>query len=581
MNQRTLTNTGYRSAMKTILVVENHPVILRLLMEFLKKQGHEVIFAEDGLAALEVLKKVRPDVIITDLIMPNVSGEKLCQVIRSRAELKDIRIIIYSSTMLEDEANILTLGADAYIAKGPFKNTMAHFAKVFKHIDDNTLHELAGKVIGGEELFERYITSELLFSKRHDELIFNSLPEGVMEFIPNGKIYQVNDAALALCGQGKERLLGSNFFELFGREDRERIHDLLHIPEPNPMLIDENTPVLLSGKMITIHFLPSRDTTHPFIIAIMRDLTEKIATTRKLELLQRQQERILNAVGEGIFGLDPKGRITFVNPAALAMLGYEQQKLVGAGLRKIVRTCMPEGEKFPEHEGSICAANQDGRVRKGTETFRRKNGASFPVRYTSTPIVEEDEILGAVIVFTDITESKVMEEKLQEAALRDELTSLFNRRGFMALADKLIEINRRDKTDLLLVYLDFDNLKWINDTLGHAVGDQALIETAGLLTETFRVADVVARLGGDEFVVLCTDNAALGNEETILNRLNENIEKANTMTTRQYPLSLSAGITRYEHLAPSSIEELLHRADQAMYENKEEKKARHQDGYNL
>jgi CheY-like chemotaxis protein len=169
MNQRTLTNTGYRSAMKTILVVENHPVILRLLMEFLKKQGHEVIFAEDGLAALEVLKKVRPDVIITDLIMPNVSGEKLCQVIRSRAELKDIRIIIYSSTMLEDEANILTLGADAYIAKGPFKNTMAHFAKVFKHIDDNTLHELAGKVIGGEELFERYITSELLFSKRHDE----------------------------------------------------------------------------------------------------------------------------------------------------------------------------------------------------------------------------------------------------------------------------------------------------------------------------------------------------------------------------------------------------------------------------
>ncbi|MHB1226902.1 MAG: GGDEF domain-containing response regulator [Desulfurivibrionaceae bacterium] len=559
--------------MKTILVVDNHPVVLKLLVEFLKKQGHEVITAEDGLAALEILKKVRPDIVFTDLIMPNISGEKLCQVIRNRPELKNLHIIVYSATVLEDATNILNLGADACIAKGPFKNTETHIAKVIEHIDRNTLHELKGKILGGEDLYKRHITSELLFSKRHYESIFNSMPEGVMEFTLDGKIFRANAAALALCGLREEDLLASSFPELFTGDHRERLHDLLHTLGHAPVVIGETEPILLNGKMVTIDFLPSRDESHAFIIAILRDLTEKIATTRELEMMRRQQERILNAVGEGIFGLDTKKRITFANPAALALLDYEPHELVGARLREIVHACTPE------NNCPICSVCQDGFMRKGTETFWRKNGTSFPVRYTSNPIVEDYKILGAVVAFADITERQKMEEKLRESAMTDELTFLFNRRGFMTLADKLIKISVRDKTDLLLIFVDFDNLKWINDSLGHSVGDQALIEAATLLRDTFRLADVVARLGGDEFVILCTDNSALGNEETILNRLRENIDKTNRLTTRQYRLSLSVGVGRYEHQAPCSIDELLRRADQAMYHNKEDKKARRQDGY--
>jgi len=559
--------------MKTILVVDNHPVVLKLLVEFLKKQGHEVITAEDGLAALEILKKVRPDIVFTDLIMPNISGEKLCQVIRNRPELKNLHIIVYSATVLEDATNILNLGADACIAKGPFKNTETHIAKVIEHIDRNTLHELKGKILGGEDLYKRHITSELLFSKRHYESIFNSMPEGVMEFTLDGKIFRANTAALALCGLREEDLLASSFPELFTGDHRERLHDLLHTLGHAPVVIGETEPILLNGKMVTIDFLPSRDESHAFIIAILRDLTEKIATTRELEMMRRQQERILNAVGEGIFGLDTKKRITFANPAALALLDYEPHELVGARLREIVHACTPE------NNCPICSVCQDGFMRKGTETFWRKNGTSFPVRYTSNPIVEDYKILGAVVAFADITERQKMEEKLRESAMTDELTFLFNRRGFMTLADKLIKISVRDKTDLLLIFVDFDNLKWINDSLGHSVGDQALIEAATLLRDTFRLADVVARLGGDEFVILCTDNSALGNEETILNRLRENIDKTNRLTTRQYRLSLSVGVGRYEHRAPCSIDELLRRADQAMYHNKEDKKARRQDGY--
>jgi diguanylate cyclase (GGDEF)-like protein/PAS domain S-box-containing protein len=561
--------------MKTILVVDNHPVVLKLLVEFLKKQGHEVISAEDGLAALEILKKVKPDIIFTDLIMPNINGEKLCQVIRSRAGLKHLHIIIYSATVLEDETNILNLGADACIAKGPFKNTETHIATVIDHINNGTIHELQGKILGGEDLYKRHITSELLFSKRHYEIIFNSMPEGVMEFAHDGMIFHANVAALTLCGLREEDLLASSFFDLFSGEHRERLRGLLDAPGTDPVVIDEASPILLNGKMVTIHFLPSRDESHAFIIAIMRDITEKIATMRELEMMRRQQERILNAVGEGIFGLDKQKRITFANPAALALLDYESHELVGANLQKIVQTCAAE-KNCP-----ICSVCQDGFIRKGTETFWRKNGASFPVRFTSSPIQEDYEILGAVVAFADITERQKMEEKLRESAMTDELTGLFNRRGFMTLADKLIKISVRDKNDLLLIYIDFDNMKWINDSLGHSVGDQAIVETATLLSDTFRLADVVARLGGDEFVILCTDNSALGNEETILSRLSENVEKTNRMASRQYPLSLSVGVGRYEHQSPCSIDELLRRADRAMYKNKEDKKVRHQDAYNL
>lgn len=567
--------------MKTILVVDNHPVVLKLLVEFLQRQGHEVITAEDGLAALEVLKKIRPDILFTDLIMPNINGEKLCQVIRSRPKLKDIHIIIYSATVLEDETNILTLGADACIAKGPFKNTEAHISRVIEHIDNGTIHELKGKILGGEDLYKRHITSELLFSKRHYEIIFNRMPEGVLEFTPDGRIFHANAAALSLCDLREEDLLASSFFDLFRGQDRERLRSLLDSPDQAQVVIDDNAPILLNGRMITVHFLPSNDDAHDFIIAIMRDLTEKITANRELDLLRRQQERILNAVGEGIFGLDTKSRVTFANPAALAMLEYEQHELVGCSLSELIHTCAPDEKQPSAHECPICAASQDGIVRKGTETFWRKNGSSFPVRYTSTPIAEDYEILGAVVAFADITERKRLEEKLRESAMTDELTTLFNRRGFMTLADTLIKIAVRDKTDLLLVYLDFDNLKWINDTLGHNAGDQALVEAATLLRDTFRLADVVGRLGGDEFVVLCTDNSALGNEETILRRLKENIEKTNRLKTRQYPLSLSVGIGRYEHLSPCSIDELLRRADQAMYQNKDDKKTRLQDGYKV
>ncbi len=168
--------------------------------------------------------------------------------------------------------------------------------------------------------------------------------------------------------------------------------------------------------------------------------------------------------------------------------------------------------------------------------------------------------------------SKRLEEIVQELrnqALVDELTGLYNRRGFMFLAQQQLKFANRNKTGMLLLFADFNNLKWINDTLGHHKGDLALIETANILKETFREPDIVARIGGDEFGVLAIGSRR-DSAEMLISRLQENLDSHNAKGKRHYELSLSMGIARYDPECPCSIDELLDRADTLMYEQKRE-----------
>jgi diguanylate cyclase (GGDEF)-like protein/putative nucleotidyltransferase with HDIG domain/PAS domain S-box-containing protein len=166
--------------------------------------------------------------------------------------------------------------------------------------------------------------------------------------------------------------------------------------------------------------------------------------------------------------------------------------------------------------------------------------------------------------------SKRLEEMVQELrnqALADELTGLYNRRGFIFLAQQQLKLANRTKMGMLLLFADFNNLKWINDTLGHHKGDLALIETANILKETFREPDIIARIGGDEFVVLATE-VRKDSAQILISRLKENLDTLNARGRRSYKLSLSMGITRYDPESPCSIDELLARADSLMYEQK-------------
>ncbi len=161
---------------------------------------------------------------------------------------------------------------------------------------------------------------------------------------------------------------------------------------------------------------------------------------------------------------------------------------------------------------------------------------------------------------------------LRATSLVDELTGLYNRRGFLFLAEQQVKIADRMKRGMLLLFADLDQLKRINDTHGHREGDHALMETANILKETFRGADIIARIGGDEFAIL-TVEARNDSGGILTTRLQENLDARNAAASRGYTLSVSVGIARYNADEPHSILELLDRADALMYKQKQARQA--------
>jgi len=170
-------------------------------------------------------------------------------------------------------------------------------------------------------------------------------------------------------------------------------------------------------------------------------------------------------------------------------------------------------------------------------------------------------------IMSDITERKRLEEELRSLSLTDDLTGLYNRRGFITLAQQEIKVAHRLGKGMMLFFLDFDNLKTINDALGHHVGDQALIDTAHVLKHTFRESDVVARYGGDEFVAL-TLEISENSELVLAQRLGENLANFNAASQAPYRLSVSLGFAHYNPEKPCPLDDLMVKADRSMYDNK-------------
>ena len=178
--------------------------------------------------------------------------------------------------------------------------------------------------------------------------------------------------------------------------------------------------------------------------------------------------------------------------------------------------------------------------------------------------------LSRILTFAVERQRRVTE--LRAMSLVDELTGLYNRRGFLTLARQQLRVADRLGSQVCQVFVDLDGLKAINDAHGHSEGDRALVETAQLLRETFRESDVIARIGGDEFAVLIVDAHDQGGE-TMAGRLNEAVATRNSWGTRPYQLSLSTGIARGGRF-PASVDELLAEADVWMYAHKRRKQQR-------
>ncbi len=215
------------------------------------------------------------------------------------------------------------------------------------------------------------------------------------------------------------------------------------------------------------------------------------------------------------------GQFITVNRRLCEMVGRTEEELLATTFQAITH---PEDLHLHEEKTALLVAGKIGHYSL-EKRYLRKDGEIVWVNITVSPLWKPGEKPGRnMVVAEDISERKRMEAEMREMSLRDLLTDLYNRRGFITLAEQQLKASNRAQKPLKLTFIDCDGLKWINDTLGHKEGDKALIDTAHVLRQTFRDSDIIARLGGDEFAVLSIDAADMSHED-FSRRLQQHIDE--------------------------------------------------------
>jgi diguanylate cyclase (GGDEF)-like protein/PAS domain S-box-containing protein len=262
-----------------------------------------------------------------------------------------------------------------------------------------------------------------------------------------------------------------------------------------------------------------------------------------------QGERLLYAnrkLGE-LFGYTREEMLAL--PSVLEVIARSHKDTVRETMRKRL-----DGE-IKEIEYTVRGVRRDGRL------------IHLDVRSVRAEHAGQPAVIGTMV---DITARKQFEDALRTLALVDELTGLYNRRGFVSLAERQLSLARRKKQPLVLIAADVDDLKGINDRFGHAVGDQALVAAAGILKQTYREADIIARLGGDEFTVFPIE-ASSGSVEMLVDRLDGNLRRYNERQEREFTLSMSTGVALLEGELSKDVQQLLSEADSQLYQQKRER----------
>ena len=286
---------------------------------------------------------------------------------------------------------------------------------------------------------------------------------------------------------------------------------------------------------------------------------------------------LLEATGDGVLVLGAQGRVVAANPAFCRLFGLKESAgtLTGLGLGDL---CERLGEAFADSAHFLGRTaelqRQDGPV--VGESWAMSDGRTF--ESDVLPVLVEGRPREQLWLWRDVTDRARLRSgeghgPPHDANLSylDELTGLYNRRGFLRHARTQLDAAALAHRPMLLIFVDVDGLKNVNDRLGHAAGDRALVDTAKVLKSTFRERDVVARLGGDEFVVLVTDSSVVRAED-LLARLGMRVEALNGHPEREFHLGFSTGVAAFDPAAPEPLEELLSEADSRMYLDKRRRK---------
>lgn len=439
------------------------------------------------------------------------------------------------------------------------------------------------------------VTSDITERKQAEErfrLAVDSAPNAIIIVDQHGQIVLVNSQAEKYFGYDRTELIRNNIDILVpvrfrGNHANHRIGFLSH-PQARAMGVGRDLFGLRKdgGEFpVEIGLAPLNTQEGMLVLATIVDNTERKRVEEDLRANARRLHLAASAGEVGIWDWDvvkdeliwddsmyslysiPKGSFSGAYHAWTSTLHPDDRPYTEGEIQAALR-----GEREYAPEFRIIRPDGTVRIIKATsQTIRSEDGKALRMIGTNIDITERKQAEEEILKLNTDLEQKVAartaeladaNEQLHRLSLFDELTGLYNRRGFLLLTEEQLLLAKRSTRSLHIFYADLDGLKQINDSLGHIAGDQAIIAAARTLNETFRTSDIKARLGGDEFIVLVIDVEEYGSQ-ILMERLQEQLA-ANQQ-------SMSMGVVTIDPQNELSIDELIAKADQAMYREKRAK----------
>lgn len=439
---------------------------------------------------------------------------------------------------------------------------LAHFLATVLLVLLFVLHLWATRKIGAQLSFQRQL--------------MESIPIPVCLKDLRGVFTSCNQAFAELFRLPKEKIIGQRNAGLIdgGVADQQQAIDLGVIASGQTRQEEQHLPYPDgTGRDLLVVKAPFVDGKGRVagVIGSVVDISEQKKSAAEIEKSHAELDQIFNTAANGMRVVDTNHTILRANTTFYALTGLSEQEVIG-------RKCHEVFPGFDCHTEN-CPLDRIMKEEQRLEVEVVKylpSGRKIDCLVTSMPYYDQNgKLLGIIEDFKDITHYKEMEQHLREIAISDELTGLFNRRGFLTLAGKQLDNALRAGQEMFLVFADLDNMKEINDTLGHETGDLALVTAAALLRTTFRQADILARLGGDEFAVFISCKPGTESEQAIVSRLEEKILRENRAGGLPFPIAISFGVV--QHRQGETLGQLMIRADGLMYHSKSRKKGNGQN----
>jgi diguanylate cyclase (GGDEF)-like protein/PAS domain S-box-containing protein len=419
-----------------------------------------------------------------------------------------------------------------------------------------------------EELQRAYEEIEESRSKYTD--LYDFAPVGYLSLDSNGVILEINLTGAALLRKERGKLIKNPFSIFIHPKDRNKFS--LHMRKVFETKDRQTCEIILQLKpdtqtyiqrYVQLESIPARDNKGNIsrLRTAVSDISDRKLAEGKIVQSKEEWEKTFNTIPDSVIVTDGQFRILRANRATAEIFGFKQEDLIGMFCYNVIHR-IDEPPAYCPHAETI-------RTYKSQKEELFEDNVKKHFTLSSTPIFDsEGRLISVVEVFHDISDRKKIEHKLKEVAISDDLTGLFNRRGFITLSDQQCKLSDRTGRKMSLLYVDLNGLKAINDNLGHEEGDKALIDTASVLKKTFRRSDIIGRIGGDEFAVLITEMSRYNFEDVINEHIENNLKKLNKQVGRQYCISLSMGMAHFVPGTSCSINELLSEADEAMYKDK-------------